>query len=1190
MKTFAQHTWSVRIAAAILAAQSSFATAAPPAIGAGIAHAVVLKSDGSVSTWGVNNSGQLGDGKRLFTKQPGKVAGLPAIASVSAGAFHVLALATDGTVWAWGGNAYGQLGDGTHERRSTPVHVAGLSNVAQVSAGANHSIALLKDGTVVEWGIKLTTQAAGDPLDRPRPVAIAGLAGIVAVSAGTAHSLAIRNDGIVFAWGSNAYGQVDGSLPQGALDAPTPRQMTNVPAVQGIAASGNTSYAIATNGWVYWWGQLQDAFPPAGVVPGASRINALNDIVAIASSGCAQNHALFIAANGKVFWYLDNKVQLAGQTLPNPFNVYQVNGIGAAAAVAAGGECGIADATAPSGGFTSSVLLKDGSIYAFGSNVWGQLGDGTSRDTIAPVGAVGIANAVGISSGNAFTVALTADGSVYAWGQNQNGELGDGVAASAPLPRATSPLPAIASQSTGTNHTLALAVEGSVWGWGSNQSGELGTGTASGGQSTPVQITGVAQVIALAAGSGHSLALKSDGTVLSWGSNASKQLGRPTLEDGTSSASSAMIPALVPNLDTVSAIAAGTGYSLALKSDGTLWLWGADIDLSAAGADLSIPRKVAGLSGIIAISAGSSAGTPHVLALKSDFSVWAFGGNFYGELGNGLVSVLGYTGAARVSGLPAITRVAAGAGHSIAIATDASVWAWGLNSDGQLGDGTNTSIALPKLVRNPGSATAVAAGTRATYIVTPDNLAQAWGGNSSGELGDGTLVSRTSPTLAVREGGEGNVTSNDWYLDASPAAGKTVSATLTPPFLLKSLADGADRAKFVKTTIKYRPADAGASGGIFVMAKIPPGTLGTLANSFVTTAALSAARLARAANSPTTARTAAAAKKIGAATDPNVYVLVQLTPAGWQTVVNNQFIPYATGTFNDALASQIILPGADTTQLPGAQFCIGYGKDALTMAANGTVRSVLSVAGGPVGVNCVPASASVIPQSGVWWNPAEGGRGFTIEHNAGRIFMAAYLYENSGRSTWYGAGPTAMSGSTFAAPLTAYSGGQTLSGAWKPPTQGTSPGNISITFADPTHATLTWPGGTIPIQRYEFISNGLSLPPTATQPQTGWWWNPIEGGRGFSVEVQNNSAFIATYMYDGFGNPVWYASGPGALPSNNYQGSWSAYTGGQTLTGPYKSPAGSTFSGILTVQFSSATAGVLTLPDGRQLPIERFSF
>jgi len=237
-------------------------------------------------------------------------------------------------------------------------------------------------------------------------------------------------------------------------------------------------------------------------------------------------------------------------------------------------------------------------------------------------------------------------------------------------------------------------------------------------------------------------------------------------------------------------------------------------------------------------------------------------------------------------------------------------------------------------------------------------------------------------------------------------------------------------------------------------------------------------------------------------------------------------------------------------------------------------------------------ASQITPQAGYWWNPAQGGTGFTIEKGAsGSVFFASYLYNANGTALWYAAGPAQMTGSTFSAPLAAYSGGQTLSGSYQTATTGPSPGNVSITFTAPDAATLTWPGGTIPIQRYEFADGGLELPVVATQPQSGYWWNPAEGGRGYTVEVQQGSAFIAAYMYDTNGNPVWYASGPATLTGNNtYMGTLSAYSGGKTLTGNYQSPSGTTSVGNITIQFTSNTTGMLTLPSGRQIPIQRYGF
>jgi hypothetical protein len=238
-------------------------------------------------------------------------------------------------------------------------------------------------------------------------------------------------------------------------------------------------------------------------------------------------------------------------------------------------------------------------------------------------------------------------------------------------------------------------------------------------------------------------------------------------------------------------------------------------------------------------------------------------------------------------------------------------------------------------------------------------------------------------------------------------------------------------------------------------------------------------------------------------------------------------------------------------------------------------------------------SLVVVPQAGYWWNPVEGGRGFTFEQNPTslNVLFSTFLYDTSGRSTWYSGGPAPVIGTTLTVPLATFSGGQTLTGAYKSATAGPSAGKAIILFSDSTHATMSWPGGTIPMQRYEFTPGGLASPPTAAQPQSGYWWNPAEGGRGYTIEVQNNVAYIASYMYDTAGNPVWYAAGPATLTGNNtFQGTWSSFTGGQTLFSTFHSPTGTSSAGSLTLQFTSATTATLTLPDGRQIPIERYNF
>jgi len=237
----------------------------------------------------------------------------------------------------------------------------------------------------------------------------------------------------------------------------------------------------------------------------------------------------------------------------------------------------------------------------------------------------------------------------------------------------------------------------------------------------------------------------------------------------------------------------------------------------------------------------------------------------------------------------------------------------------------------------------------------------------------------------------------------------------------------------------------------------------------------------------------------------------------------------------------------------------------------------------------VPAAAA--PATGFWWNPAEAGRGFAIEVQNGTLFFGTYLYDTNGRATWAISSGAMSSATQYAGTLIPYTGGQTLTGGPRTATAGTSLGNIVLTFTSDTAASLTWPGGTIPLRRYDIVTNGASAAIPAGTPQAGWWWNPAEGGRGFAIEIQNNTLFMTGYMYDGQGNAVWYLAGGAMTSPTLYQGTWAQYGNGQSLTGSYRQATlvnGAV--GTISLTFTSATAANLTLPDGRVIPLSRYQF
>lgn len=335
-----------------------------------------------------------------------------------------------------------------------------------------------------------------------------------------------------------------------------------------------------------------------------------------------------------------------------------------------------------------------------------------------------------IAAGSLHASTLKSDGTVWNWGSNDYGQLADG----GPLTYRTAPvqvtgLTNVTDIADGGVVSFAVTDNGTVFGWGSNLNGQLGTGGTS-GSITPIQGLWPTAVSVVTSGN-STFALKSDGTVWASGYNNNGQLG-----DGT--VTSRVTPAPVPGLTNVIAISASLLHTIALKNDGTVWQWG--VDLSFNGATYLTPTQVVGLTGVTSISTGLM----HSIALKADGTVWAWGTNGLGQLGDGTYS--SRTAPVQVIGLTGATAISAnGWVHSAAIKSDGTVWTWGSNFAGQLGNGSTTGSNIPVAVSGLSNIKAIATGAYNTVALKADGSAFAWGSNDYGQLGDGTLISRLTP-------------------------------------------------------------------------------------------------------------------------------------------------------------------------------------------------------------------------------------------------------------------------------------------------------------------------------------------------------------------------------------------------------------------------------------------------------------
>jgi len=214
------------------------------------------------------------------------------------------------------------------------------------------------------------------------------------------------------------------------------------------------------------------------------------------------------------------------------------------------------------------------------------------------------------------------------------------------------------------------------------------------------------------------------------------------------------------------------------------------------------------------------------------------------------------------------------------------------------------------------------------------------------------------------------------------------------------------------------------------------------------------------------------------------------------------------------------------------------------------------------------------PQTGWWWNPAESGRGFFVESHDGITFIGAYLYDTDGHAMWLVAGGPNDDSYNFSGQLYDKTGGQTLYGSYVAPGSAVIAGNLTVHFSDDTHGTLTWPGGTVAIERQIF---GTGDP--AFDAAAGWWWNADESGTGFSVEIQGSNLFMVGFMYETDGRPVWYYTAGPMNDDATYHGDLLQFANGQTIGGAYKLPA-STKIGAVDIAFSGDDAATMTFTAG----------
>jgi len=341
-------------------------------------HSCAIMEDSTIRCWGLNSSGQIGDGTTTTRWSPVSVDGLTNVVAVSTGHGITCAIVAGGTTYCWGGS--GRVGDGTNITRHTPTPVSGLVDAIAIDSGYDHSCAIRAGGSVVCWGGNSARQL-GDNTNvgwSYAPVPVYGLTDAIAIDVGSSYSCAVRVGGQVVCWGSANSGRLGNGSSTGIVPTPTP--VTGISNAIAISAGNFHTCALLSDATLMCWGQNSRGQLGIGTMSSMSTVPvAVQDLTDVISISAGYSHTCAVRGNG----------------------------------------CTATDA------------------YCWGFGYSGQLGNGiqgSGSDQALPSQVLNLTGAASISTGSSFSCASLSDGSAKCWGLSSSGHLGDGGGSSTSIP------------------------------------------------------------------------------------------------------------------------------------------------------------------------------------------------------------------------------------------------------------------------------------------------------------------------------------------------------------------------------------------------------------------------------------------------------------------------------------------------------------------------------------------------------------------------------------------------------------------------------------------------------------------------------------------------------------------------------------------------------------------------------------
>ncbi|AHI05327.1 regulator of chromosome condensation, RCC1 [Bdellovibrio bacteriovorus W] len=774
---------------------------------AGAGHVVAQKADGTLWSWGRNNRGQLGDGTYKASSSPVQVSYTGTIRELVSTAERTFVLSQEGEVWGWGSNA----GAGLGVSHIAPTHVPSTKPWKMLAGLSTTTMAIAQDGTLWGWGYS-SSGGLGLSSTYVFDQTLVSDAKWKYVSASNL-VYGIQTDGSLWTWGFGSNGELgDGEKTIRSSPVQISSESWRLTSVGNYVGVG-----IKEDNTLWVTGGNSAGSLGLGDTVSRSHLTQLGGAewrtVDVGRAGSINTHVLAIKTDGTLWawgYNLNGQIGIgvtgAGSNKSSPVQIgnatdwVKVQG-GSTFSVALKsdntlwrwGLVGLENSNSPvqvAGSWTdvscseASVLAKktDGSIWGFGSNAYGSLGNESLYLNISPNSPVKVHDG---EAGLLFdcqkdlSFFIKTDGSLWAMGDNSAGNMGikyntpsQTIEGSGWKSLKANPSRAFVVKSDGTlwlwghtgssgffasinntyryliqssktetdwgsienlsEHIVCVKTDGTRWLWGEGTVGQLGNGSFSNSNS-PIQLQGSGWK-EVSCGNKFTVALKSDGSLWSWGSNSSRSLGHTYTE-----------PQLIDSSNW-QAVAVAYRGGAGVRVDGTLWVWGTEVNTSGflGGAGRTKMTRIGAETDWHSVQIGGSWTGPVAISQKSDQSLWSWGW----ASSSGLAGVA--NGGNRTSSPVLISgrweKYSVNENHAIAVSTDGTLWAWGVNSTCQLGGGAVNVTQSQPIQVSTDKWQSISAGNLATMAIKSDGTLWAWGSGMSGRTGVGSSATLSSPT------------------------------------------------------------------------------------------------------------------------------------------------------------------------------------------------------------------------------------------------------------------------------------------------------------------------------------------------------------------------------------------------------------------------------------------------------------